>query len=130
MQLNRCSDQTRQTLDEFYASMTEPKGAGEAMLSLIQRLRALSNPRKLYGLTSRGNLILLSSDSYQSPWHVKFIALDRRNYFIEYLIPESLAPWPNAYIKGEARSEDEALKMILIAIEKSAGWTDPERKSQ
>jgi hypothetical protein len=37
-------------------------------------------------------------------------------------MPERIAPWPQAYVKGEARSEDEAVRMIEVAMDKSEGW--------
>jgi hypothetical protein len=40
-------------------------------------------------------------------------------------MPEKSAPWPGAYVKGEGRSLDDALKMVVIAMEKSEGWVSP-----
>ena len=127
MHLTRCQDQRRQTLDEFYTertSSTEPvsREGGQAMLDLLARLRGLPDAHRVYGLTSLHRLCLLAEDTYDSPWLVIVAALDKRNYFIEYLMPAAVAPWPRAYVRGEARSEDEAVQMILTAMEKSEGW--------
>jgi len=127
MHLTRCQDQKRQTLDESYteaAQGTEPvtREGGQTMLDLLARLRALPDERQLYGLTSHYRLCLLAQDTSQSPLFVIISTLDKRNYFIEYLMPERLAPWPHAHVRGEARSEDEAVRMILTAMEKSEGW--------
>lgn len=92
------------------------------MLGLMARLRALPNAIQVYGLTSLDRLRLLAEDSWKSPWYVIIAALDARHYFIEYLVPDHSAPWRNAYMKGEARSEDEAMEMIVTAMEKSEGW--------
>lgn len=127
MHLTRCQDQKRQTLEEFYCDARdghpESYEGGQAMLDLIERLRALPDERRLYGLTSLYNLCLLAQDTYTSPWYVRFIAASKQHYVIECLMPESEAPWPNAYIKGIATSEDEAVEMILVAMEKSGGWS-------
>lgn len=44
-------------------------------------------------------------------------------------MPTAVAPWPDARVQGEARSEarseDEAVRMILIAMERSEGWQVP-----
>jgi hypothetical protein len=127
MHLERCKDQKRQTLDEFYSDLAKQEELisqtiGRTMLSLIARIRKLPDPRRLYGLTSHYHLILLAEDTSQSSWLVKSIALDGRNYTIEYLMPKRHAPWPNAYVKGEAQSEDQAVQMIVTAIERSEGW--------
>ena len=37
-------------------------------------------------------------------------------------MPPKQAPWANAYIRGETHSLDEAVTMILAAMEKSEGW--------
>jgi hypothetical protein len=126
--LTRCHDQKSKTLDEFYAELSlsdEPitRQGGQTMLSLLARLRALPKDRHVWGLTSHYRLGLLATDSAETPCFVMVSALDARNYFVEYLLPESVAPWAGAYVRGEARSEDDAVQMILTAMEKSEGWT-------
>jgi len=127
MQLIRCKDQTRCTLDEFYTELlqsSEPvtHESGKTMLALLARLRGLPDKRVAYGLTSHYRLCLLAEDTSKSPWFVIISVLDVRNYFIEYLMPAPVAPWPSAYVKGEAHSEEDASQMILIAMKKSEGW--------
>jgi hypothetical protein len=53
---------------------------------------------------------------------VKVIGRDKREYSIEYLLPARLEPWPHAYVRGEAHSEDEAVEMIVTAMARSEGW--------
>jgi hypothetical protein len=127
MHITRCQDQKSKTLEEFYteqAQGAEPvsQRAGRTMLDLLSKLKALPDERRVYGLSSLYRLCLLAEDTWKSPWFVIISALDRSNYTVEYLMPEAVAPWPHAYIRGEARSEDDALKMILIAMENSKGW--------
>ena len=95
------------------------------MLSLIERLRSLADDRQVWGLTSHFTLCLLAADTYQSPWFVRAVAVDRHSYFIQYLMPERLAPWPDASVGGTARSEDEAVEMVVKAMELSEGWRSP-----
>ena len=128
MHLTRSQDQKSKTLDEFYTEISDSehpvdREGGKAMLDLIARLRALPDDRQVYGLTSHYRLVLLAEDNYQSPWFVIISALDSRNYFVEYLMPKAITPWKqSAYVRGEVRSEDEAVEMIVIAMEKSEGW--------
>lgn len=129
MHLTGCQDQKSQTLDEFYTEVSRQESfvcreGGKAMLDLIARLRALPDERRVFGLTSHHRLCLLAEDTYRSPWFVIFSALDKRNYFVEYLMPERIAPWPHAYVRGEPRSEGEAVRMIVTAMEKSEGWIE------
>src|ERR1035441_1225379 len=114
-------------LDTFYSKLnqseeTVSRKIGKATLDLIARLRALPDQRRIYGLTSHYRLCLLAEDADSSPWSVIVTALDKQDYVIEYLMPKRIAPWPDAYVRGEARSEDEAVEMILTAMEKSEGW--------
>ena len=95
------------------------------MLELISCLRALPDKRQVWGLTSIGRLCLLAQDTYKSPWFVIVAALDSRNYFIEYRMPDDIAPWPGAYVKGEAQTKEHAIQMILTATEQSQGWKCP-----
>jgi hypothetical protein len=131
MNLPRCSAQKGQSLDEFYGEMVPHETGlgtrtGSAMLSLLARLRAIPDDRSVWGLTSLSRLCLLSQDLWHTPWHVVFCAVGGKDdYVIEYLMPEASAPWPNAYVRGEARSEDEAVQMILTAMERSEGWKTP-----
>ncbi len=127
MHLTRCRDQKSRTLDEFYGELIqsdEPvtREGGKTMLALIRRLRLLPIEQRVFGLTSHYRLCLLAQDSAETPWFVIAAALDERNYFVEYLMPERIAPWPRAYVRGEAHSEDEAVQMILTGMEKSEGW--------
>lgn len=127
MHLTHCQDQKSQTLEEFYGEMSNSENhvtrqCAKTMLALIERLRASPDQKTVYGLTSHLRLCLLSKDTYASPWFVIIATLDTHNYFIEYLMPDDIAPWPRAYVKGEAQSEDDAVRMTLIAVEKSGGW--------
>ena len=128
MHITRCKDQKHATLEEFYGEARDSHEPvthkiGEVMLDWIARLRALPNDRCLYGLTSHYRLCLLSQDSYTCPAFVIIWALDERNYYIQYLMPEVTAPWPQAYVRGEARSADDAVGMVVTAMEKSEGWS-------
>jgi hypothetical protein len=124
MRLTRCADQSRATLDEFYAVENEnpfPDGK-RAMLDLIARLRSLPDEQCVWGLTSLYRLCLLAEDTWKSPWFVIIGASNRDEYHIEYSMPSYLAPWPEAYVKGEAKSIDQAVQMIVTAMQKSEGW--------
>lgn len=90
------------------------------MLDLFAALRSCSDPRHLWGLTSLAELVLLSSEA--SPWYVKVFAPNYGGYRIEYLMPEAIAPWPQAWVRGEASSVDEAVSMLRVAMDRSGGW--------
>lgn len=97
------------------------------MLSLLARLRSLPEGRTVYALTSINRLCLLSEDmTDENPrmpaWHVIVYAPSPDRYAVEYLLPDHAAPWPGAMVRGEAESEDEIVKMIVAAMEKSEGW--------
>ena len=121
MHLTRCQDQKSQTLDEFYSMI-----GCKTMLDLLERLRGLPNERRVYGLTSVDRLCLLAEDTSASIWYVIISALDEGEwrYFVEYLMPQHSAPWPVAMVRGEARNEDDAVQMIITAMENSEGWSE------
>ncbi len=128
MDITRCKSQSHATLDEFYGEMRDSDDpttheSGETMLGLIARLKALPDERHVYGLTSHYTLCLLSQDTDTSPWFVKVAALDQQNYSVECLVPDREAPWPGAYVLGQAQSEDDAVHMIIKAMDISGGWS-------
>lgn len=92
------------------------------MLSLLARLRALPGDKPVFGITSHRRLLLLAEDSHQSPKFVSVSILCKIEYHIEALLPEWAAPWPGAYVRGFARTEDEAVEMIVTAMNVSEGW--------
>jgi hypothetical protein len=128
MQLERCSDQKTRSLDAFYGEISRSDHQvsaeiGRTMIELIAALRSNPDPRQAWGLTSHYSLSLRSKDTYTSPSFVIVSVLNQKNYFIEYRIPDSGAPWPGAYMKGEAHSLEDAIRMILIAMNNSEGWS-------
>jgi len=127
MHLTRCHDQESKTFDEFYGELSRSDEIGregaKPMLALLTRLRALPDERRVYGLTSPYHLYLLAQDSAETPRFVNITALYTRHYIVDYLMPERVAPWPGANVRGETPSEDEAVQMVLTAMEKSEGWS-------
>lgn len=130
MHLTRCQDQKHRSLEDFYGREIHPEDPRPyeyddegAMISLIQRLRALPRERQVYGRTSGRDLCLLSQDTPSAPSFVNVHTVSKQMYFIEYLMPAQKAPWPQAYITGEASTEDKAVEMILIGMDKSGGWS-------
>ena len=135
MHLTRCQDQNSRTLEEYCADLTRQeqeyertrgfvtfRGRGQALLDLIVRLRAVPNEHRVFGLISVDRLCLLATDTWRSPWFVIISAMNKERYHIEYLMPERLAPWRRATVNGNASSEEEAVAMIVTAMERSEGW--------
>jgi len=127
VELIGCRDQSRMTLDAFYRELAEDNDplwsiCGRTMLDLIVRLRALPEPWRAYGLTSHASLCLMKEDSWQSEKMLKISVLDDCNIDVEYRMPDHLAPWPHAYVKGWARSIGEAIEMVRIGMARCEGW--------
>ena len=95
------------------------------MLDLFAALQACSDARQAWGLTSHAELYLLSSDASSSPWYVKVFAPSYGGYRIEYLMPAEIAPWPQAWVRGEAATVDDAVRMLGVAMDRSGGWAVP-----
>lgn len=126
MRLTRCSEQTLgEPLGEFYAAAARAEHGSEtgaAMLRLVELLLAAPDERRVYALASSDRLCLLSRNAIRSPWFVVVTGDGAGGYQVQYLMPQRLAPWPNAYVGGEARSAPEAVRMILTAMDRSEGW--------
>lgn len=94
----------------------------KAMLDLLELLKLHESDYVVYALTSHRKLCLLSEDHYDATWWVTVSPEPLGSYRVEYLMESSIAPWPGAYITGEARELDQAIQMVLVAIKRSGGW--------
>jgi hypothetical protein len=135
MPLIQCSDQKRQTLEDFYKSLIPDKiktfaDVGSPMLNVIKLINGTFKETLIYGLTSHATLLLLNKDSWQSTWFVALNGLQtspngqRNEYYIEYLMTADKQPWTDAKVKGVTTSLDELKKNIIIAMTESNGWTN------
>ena len=124
-----CKDQALLPMEQFYGEATQHEDnfvrtRANLMIDLVARLRALPDDRFVWGLTSHMALCLLSQDDCSSPRYVVVEALGQGCYFVEYLMPRALAPWQGACVRGEARSEDVAVQMVITAMDRSGGWDE------
>jgi hypothetical protein len=127
MAIKRCSEQKRQTLEEFYTEFIPGKAKtyadiGTPMLKVLKLLNDMFRETEIYGLTSHATLLLLSEDSSISPWFVSLNGLEDE-YYIEYLMTPDKQPWPNARVKGATKSLDDLRHFIVIAMTESRGWS-------
>lgn len=128
MPLTRCSEQKRQTLEEFYtewASSDDQNSVnlGKSMLVIVNLIDKMFLETKIYGLTSHAHLLLLSLDKSESDRYVSIIA-NGHEFYIEYLLPKNKQPWTNACVKGSTKTIDEFKKYLIIGMTESLGWKD------
>jgi hypothetical protein len=126
MAIKRCSEQKRQTLEEFYAEFIPDRvktfaDVGTPMLKVLNLLNYTFPETEIYGLTSHATLLLLSEDSSLRPWFIALNGLEDE-YHIEYIMAPDKQPWPNATVKGATKSLNELRQFIIIAMMESKGW--------
>ena len=92
------------------------------MLELLEQLEAAFVNQNVWAMTSMLNLLLQTTDRENGPWPVK-IALGYDSFLIDYRMPESEAPWPDARVTGEAWDVSSAVEMTIVAMNKSGSWT-------
>ncbi len=128
MKIVRISDQSNETLEDFYAREAAAScDRGDATLSqmlngmvdLLEYLETVE-ARPFFGVTSHFRLRLLSSDDYQSRTLVTVESvIDGPNTFgfdIAYQMAATNAPWENAWIHGIAFDVPMAADMVRIAL--------------
>lgn len=127
MQLEMQSGRT--TLDNFYGPdgylVTQQRfdaGAASAMCKLIAQLRITHKSYAAFGITHMHQLALTADDRGGAQEYVRITAQDEHVYWIEYLLPSRLSPWPDAWVRGLGTSPEEAVEMVPTAIERSEGW--------
>ena len=131
MDIIRVKDQGWVTLEEDFTELYQQgsyrQAGAKAMLSLLNKLHDFQDERKVFGLTSRfGQLAFLAEDRYESPWFVRVAAGSEQFFAVVYRMPSTISPWPDASVGGSAQSVDEAVQMVLTAMDRSEGWKDEE----
>lgn len=95
------------------------------MVKVLRGLEKAVGYRKVFCLTSHRDLVLLDQDDHASPWWVVVgPRVGAFAFYVECLMPESLAPWPGARARAEVRTAEEAVQRVLIGMRYSQGWPD------
>ena len=126
MPLLRCSEQRRQSLEEFYSGWTLESNPvsvriGEAMLAVVAAINTTFVETKIYGLTSHAHLLLCPEDHVPADWYISLIA-NGQEYCIEYKMTKAHRPWEGAVMKGATKSPEEFRRYIIIALFECGGW--------
>jgi hypothetical protein len=128
MPIVRCTEQKRQTLEEFYKEMGDDKSnpvwktRSDNMLGFLKMINENFIETKIWGLTSHDRLVLLTGDSSESDWYVIVSNIGNSEYYFDYKVPEDKLPWPYATMRGVANSLTQAKKYLAIAMQESDGW--------
>ena len=115
-------------LDDFYGvagylESVQRHDDQSAMRALLAELRADGSGQCAFGMTHMHVLGLRAIDDERAPELVSIRAVHENLYHIEYVIPEHLAPWIPAWLRGEPTSTVEAADMVQKAMKLSGGWT-------
>jgi hypothetical protein len=116
------------TLEDFYIELARDyphfADCSDAMLMLLARLQSLPDPREFIALTSHSRLCFICDDSPDAFWYYLVeVSGGKNGYHISCRMPDRIAPWQEAEVEGMADSVDQAISMILKAIDYSEGWS-------
>ncbi|RZJ53114.1 MAG: hypothetical protein EOO44_09580 [Flavobacterium sp.] len=117
------------TLEEFYVDLSATStnsyvDVGKEMLLFVELVNQTFAETLLWGLTSHARLVIQNADNWKADWFVIISNIGTKEYYFEYLVPENKQPWPNATVRGEARTLADAKKYLLIAMRESGGWKE------
>src|SRR5262245_14286288 len=123
MKLRRVPEQAHETLEDTYRALGSDSGphwaaSSKMMLELIQLLSADPSTDECLVSTSHHYLLFHEKDNPALAKVVVSAWADK--YKIEYEMPSTIAPWPDAHVVGYTASATEALKMIAIARVRSS----------
>lgn len=117
MNIIRCSCQGSESVEEYYSKLYPTKLT--AVRELAESLSEISRFQEAYALTSHSDLILQPIDNYTPPWCVIVRMPENVLFEVRYRMPDISSPWPGAYVFGEAQGIQDAVKMIVIGMEKT-----------
>lgn len=120
MKIIRCSCQNSQSLSDYYQELYPEDSP--VMNEFLDLLEKTSSPLVVYGLTSHEDLVFQPSDEYSPPWLVIVSIRQEQVFEVRYRLPMQSAPWPNAYVVGEAKGPKEAVDRVLVAMRLSGGF--------
>ena len=122
MKISRCEEQGSKSLKEYF--LEGKSQLGYSTVEVIERLEALPDKRRLWGLTSVSQIKFFSTPkSEDSRACLKLTAgYDDYPYRLSCRVPDSIAPWPNAYIAEEIENIDELIEKFLLGMDWSQGW--------
>lgn len=92
------------------------------MLVLLKELNDIFKETVIWGLTSHFHLLLMNVDYPGAKHYVRITSGGLGEYYLEYAIPVDQQPWPDAFVKGEAKSLEQAVNYVLIGLRESRGW--------
>jgi hypothetical protein len=100
-----------------------PEGSA-AMVGLIDRLDAGFPGTDIWLLTSHYHLVLMDAPTWDAgDWLVTVQGVRDDEYFMSYLMPRSLSPFPRpAEVHTTAKGIDQAMECIRTAMRESGGW--------
>lgn len=129
MPIKRNSHQNNITLEEFYLDLSATSAnayidVGKEMLLFIEMINQTFKETLLWGLTSHARLVIQNVDYWNADWLITVSNIGTKEYYFEYLVPENQQPWPNATVRGEARTLADAKKYLLIAMRECGGWIE------
>ena len=100
----------------------------DGMLGLIARLKEVPLDAEIYAVISMNSLVLMTEpDAMAMDWWVRVECIQwaRPAFRIFALIPEEMAPWPNAYAYTEVYSLADAVDKVTIGIKYCGAWDTP-----
>lgn len=124
MPLQRITHQNAVSILDAY-SIDKPtetqsqKDVNIAMTEIINRLNEHLQDKVVLCYTSLNDIILVNEDTWNTPKYVTFFGQSTKDYTIQYLMPKDISPWEYAYVRGKAKSPEQALEYILIAMNNS-----------
>lgn len=128
MPITVCKGHSSKTLLELYSELAGYQGnpvwknKSEAMIQLINLIDQNFKKTQIWGLTSHYRLVLLTENNWDTRWHVIIENIGSDEYYFDYAMPDEKSPWPNAMVRGVAKSLEEAKKYLAISMNESGAW--------
>lgn len=126
MPITRSRYQSSKSLEQYYEEVAvgdhHMAAAGVRMLNVIKLINEMFPETELKAATSLYRLCILSEDSTKLDWCVVISNVVESEYYVEFQLPKSEEPWPQAFVKGTVSGFDNLKKYLIIAMSRTKVW--------
>ena len=113
-----CTNEGSEPLEDRFR-VFHPK---HGLVELLEHLRGMRCPEKVYALSSMDRLCLLSQDYWDTPWWIRVTCCEPDGFDVRCHIPALKSPGKGAEFSSDTDNASLASDYILAGLDACGGW--------